>query len=90
MKLFDRSIYNIVLIHTARGWERIRVTRPHQAMPLDNIESTEAIEEIATRIINSELLQKFLLTMDGSVWEDECSDTHIERLAYDIIYKDYL
>jgi len=92
-KLFDRQIYNIVLIHVARTWERTRVTRPHEAMPLDNIESCEAIEEIATRIINNDLLQEFLEKRDGDVWDkygDGFSDSYIERVADEIIENDYL
>lgn len=91
--LFDRKIFNIILIHVARTWERIRVTRPNEAMPLDNIESCEAIEYIATTIINNELLQEFLEKRDGDLWDkygDGFSDSYIERVADEIIYANYL
>ena len=91
-KLFDREIYNIVLIHVARTWERTRVTRPHEEMSLDNIESTDAIVEIATTIINDDILQEFLVDRDGDVWDkfgDGCSDSYIERVAFEIIEKEY-
>jgi len=93
MKLFDREIYNIVLIHTARTWERIRIRQPHQEMPLDNIESTEAIEIIATLIIYDSVLQKFIENKDGQVWldtENGCSDSYIEAEAEEFIIKNYL
>tara|TARA_B100001175_G_C19169476_1_gene476789 strand:- start:28 stop:312 length:285 start_codon:yes stop_codon:yes gene_type:complete len=91
-KLFDREIYNIVLIHVSRTWERTRVTRLHEEMPLDNIESTDAIEEIATTIINDDMLQEFLADRDGDVWDkfgDGCSDSYIERVASEVIEKEY-
>ena len=92
-KLFNRAIYNIILIHTARVWERIRVKQPNQEMPLDNIESTEMIEEIATEIINDEVLQKFLISKNGNVWTDTkegMSDIYIESRAEEIISKQFL
>ena len=30
----NQEIYNIILVHTARTWERIRLTQPYQEMPL--------------------------------------------------------
>ena len=92
-KLFDRSIFNIVLIHTARTWENVRIMRPNESMPLDNIESTEAIEEIATRIMDEDLIQEFLVERDGDIWDkygDGMSDNYIDRVATEIINKDYL
>jgi len=47
MESFNRQIYNIILIHTARTWERIRLKQPFQEMPHDNIASTDYIEGIA-------------------------------------------
>ena len=93
MKLFDRSIYNIVMIHTARTWERLRIEQPNEEMPLDNICSTEAIEEIATIIINNKVLQEFLLDLDSQIWHDTLdgtSDVYIERIARDLITEEYL
>ncbi len=91
--LFDREIYNIILIHVARTWERIRLTQPHEEMPLDNIESTDAIEEISTAIINDDVLQKFLLSRSGDVWletKEGMSDIYIEARANETITKKYL
>jgi hypothetical protein len=93
MKTTKRQIFNIVLIHVARTWERARVEQPYQEMPLDNIESTEAIEEIATTIMDTDLIQEFLKEQDGQVWDkygDGCSDSYIERIAREIIEEDYL
>ena len=53
---------NTILIHTARTWERMRLLRPHQEMPYDNIESVEVIEQIADEIFRDELIQEFLRT----------------------------
>jgi hypothetical protein len=89
---FDREIYNIILIHSARAWERTRVRMPSQTMPLDNIQSTEAIEEIATEINEDDIIQRFLLERDGDIWletEQSMSDIYIEHLAIEIINRDY-
>jgi hypothetical protein len=32
MKIIDRGIYNTILIHTARTWERVRAKQPLQEM----------------------------------------------------------
>jgi hypothetical protein len=37
----DRGIYNVILIHVARTWERTRVKQKFGEMPIDNIASTE-------------------------------------------------
>lgn len=87
------QIYNIVLIHVARTWERIRVIQKYEEMPLDNIESTVAIQEIADSIMLSDVIQEFIETKDSSVWNkygDEFSDSYIERMATDIIKLNYL
>ena len=91
--LFDQEIFNIILIHTARTWERIRVKQPHQEMPIDNIESTECIEEVAIEIIYDDVVQEFLETRDWLVWvkvSGAMSDAYIESLAEQIITKNYL
>ena len=90
---FDREIFNIILIHTARTWERIRVKQPHQEMPIDNIGSTECIEEIATTINDDDVVQEFLETSDGEVWakvDGGSSDSYIESMAEQIITKNYI
>ena len=40
---FDREIYDIILVHVARTWERLRLQQPNNEMPLDNIRSAEGI-----------------------------------------------
>jgi|TARA_R100000482_G_C5043953_1_gene109631 hypothetical protein len=92
-KVFDQKIYNIILIHTARTWERIRVKQPHQEMPIDNIESTECIEEVAIEIIYDDVVQEFLETRDWLVWvkvSGAMSDAYIESLAEQIIRKNFI
>jgi len=84
MENFNRQIYNIILIHTARTWERIRLKQPFQEMPHDNIASTDYIEEIASIIIHDELIQKFIKNKNGDIWRTTkggASDSYIENLA---------
>lgn len=93
MKHFEREIHNIILIHVARTWERIRVKQPYQEMPLDNIASTEAIEEIAYDIFQKDLIQDFIQTKDGYLWDrygDGSSDVYIERIATAMILDRYI
>jgi len=92
MKNFDREIYNIILIHTTRTWERIRIKQPFQEMPLDNIESTDCIQEIATRINDDDVIQEFIKNRKGDIWIDVggASDTYIEHLAEKIITTELL
>ena len=93
----NREVYNIVLIHTARVWERIRLTQPNQEMPFDNIGSTDEIEAIATTIYNNDILQEFVkyrcCTAFG-FWVDNTdegmSDAYIENQAEYIINDEYL
>tara|TARA_R100000734_G_C3317786_1_gene111223 strand:- start:594 stop:893 length:300 start_codon:yes stop_codon:yes gene_type:complete len=91
--LFDQEIYNTILIHTARTWERIRVKQPHREMALDNIGSTECIEQVAIHIIYDDVIQEFLETRDGEVWakvDGGTSDSYIESMAEETITKHYL
>tara|TARA_R110000796_G_scaffold200989_2_gene317148 strand:+ start:148 stop:450 length:303 start_codon:yes stop_codon:yes gene_type:complete len=98
MEQVKRDIYNIILIHTARTWERIRVSKPNQEMVADNIESTELIQEISTDIFSNPIVQEFIcLKVNNSVptnfWDkegDSFSDIYIERLATEIINKNYI
>lgn len=90
---FDRHIYNIILVHVARTWERLRLEQPHQEMPLDNIESAEALPSVADFVIGTELVQEFLNDKDGNIWDkfrDGFSDVYIERISADYITKNYL
>ena len=61
-------------------------------MPYDNIESTDFIEEIATNIYEDEVIQEFIKNGDGDIWIDVggASDTYIERLAKQIITKEFI
>lgn len=89
------GLFNIVLIHTARTWERMRLEQEDEEMPLDNIESTDAIVELADEIVQDKVLQDFLTTKDKNWdWEEKsgesCSDSYIEGLAEKLIKKNYL
>ena len=98
MEIKDREIHNIILVHVARTWERIRLEQPHQEMPSDNIESANsAIPEIAYIIYNTKVIQKLInYHKDDWVWSKitngyaDFSDTYIEQKAHEIIYRDYL
>ena len=92
-----KFVFNISVVHTARTWERIRLEQPFEEMPLDNIESAEAIIEIAEEIQNDEVIQRFLKCKDYDNWDWEeetdgysFSDTYIEYLAEKIIKEKYL
>ena len=94
----NREIYNIVLVHTARTWERMRLTQPYQEMPFDNIASTEEIEHVASVIYHNDIIQGFInLTDDLSKdrwWIDNVdegmSDAYIEGQAEQILLDEYL
>ena len=91
--VIERTLFNTVLIHVARTWERIRVTRPHQEMPIDNIASTEVIEEIAFMIYSNDVVQGFLDSNDWDYWmttTNMMSDAYIEEVAFNIISKNFL
>ena len=91
--LIERTLFNTILIHVARTWERIRVTRPHQEMPFDNIASTEVIEEIAFTIYSNEVVQGFLDSNDWDYWmttTNMMSDEYIEETAFGIISKNFI
>jgi hypothetical protein len=91
-----RWLYNFILIHVARTWERIRLKQPYEEMPQDNLESSlEAIPEITEEIFNNSVMQGFILSEDKeNYWlestEDEMSDWYIERIAEELINKNYL
>ena len=89
---FDREIYDIILVHVARTWERLRLEQPHQEMPLDNIQSAEELPCVADFIIDTDLVQEFLSNNNGDVWNkfgDGCSDVYIERIAKEYIIENY-
>jgi hypothetical protein len=93
----DKIVFNISIVHTARTWERIRLERPFEEMPLDNIESAEAIIQIVDEIQNDAVIQRFIKCKDYDNWDWEketngygFSDTYIEHLAEEIIRNNYL
>ncbi len=96
--ILKEELRNIILVHTARTWERIRVKQAHVEMPQDNIMSASvAIPEIANEILQTAVMQRLLKsTGDDWDWGRETkgyaymSDCYIEQKAHEIIYNDYL
>ena len=94
----SQEIYNIILVHTARTWERMRLTQPYQEMPFDNIGSTDEIERIASVIYHNDIIQGFLNAPDDLSkdrwWIDNVdegmSDAYIEGQAEQILLDEYL
>ena len=92
------AIHNIILVHVARTWERIRLKQPYEEMPQDNLESAcNAIPEIAYDIYKSYIIQKLIdykkhdwcwMTMTKGY--AEMSDIYIEKKAEEIIYNNYI
>ncbi|MBP7845842.1 MAG: hypothetical protein KA007_00190 [Candidatus Pacebacteria bacterium] len=87
-------LFSIVLIHTARTWERLRLEQEFEEMPCDNIGSVEEIIDIAEKILEDKILKQFLKSGDDWDWEEKTSegfsDTYIEKLAEEIIKENYL
>jgi len=99
IKKKHRWMFNTILIHVARTWERVRLEQPHQEMPQDNIESAEdGIPIIAEEIFFNDIIQGFLNASEevkcDDYWEkntkEGMSDSYIEELAHKIIVKEYL
>ena len=91
----NREIYNIILVHTARTWERMRRVQPYLEMPFDNIASVEEIEHIASVIYHNDIIQGFLTDVtQEDYWVDNTdegmSDVYIENQAEHIINDEYL
>jgi len=91
----NQEIYNIILVHTARTWERMRIAQPYQEMPFDNIASVEEIEHIASVIYHNDIIQGFLTDVtQGDYWvnntDEGISDLYIESEAEGIINREYL
>lgn len=92
---FDRVLYNIILVHVARTWERIRVTQEHQEMPCDNICSAdEVMPWIADNIYEGKIIQGFINGDEDDYWlnntKEGMSDLFIEAEAERFINKNYL
>lgn len=92
--LTERELLNIIIVHTSRTWERIRLQTIFEEMPKDNIESVEDILEIADEISKDDVLQRFLTSDENWDWETESgesfSDTYIEGLAEKVIKNNYI
>lgn len=92
------AIHNIILVHVARTWERIRLKQPYEEMPQDNLESAcNAIPEIAYDIYKSYIIQKLIdYKKHDWCWRTmtkgyaEMSDIYIEKKAEEIIYNNYI
>ena len=93
MKLKELEIHNIIVIHTARTWERLRLKQPHKEMPQDNIASVNTILEIAYKILKDKVIQNFIVRQSEDVWLEtaqKMSDVYIETLAEKEIKNNYL
>ena len=96
MRISKEYLFNIILVHVSRTWERIRLKQEFQEMPYDNIESVDKIVDIAQNILNDKVIQKFYETIYVNEWDwgketsEGCSDAYIERLATELIYSDIL
>jgi hypothetical protein len=99
IKKKHRWMFNYILIHVARTWERTRLEQPHQEMPQDNIESAEdGIPTIAEQIFFNDIIQGFLNASEevksddywGKNTKESMSDWYIESLAEKIIIEEYL
>lgn len=93
----ETMVFNDILIHTARTWERIRLNQENQEMGFDNIESCDCIVSVASEIFESEVIQKFVnasrnerMGFWGRETKESFSDDYIENLAHDKICNDYL
>lgn len=94
MDTFKTYVFNVVLVHVARTWERIRLEQPYQEMPFDNIESVDEIVSIADSIMEDVVIKDFILNHNDPNWSWEertggiCfSDQYIELLAQTKIFK---
>jgi hypothetical protein len=93
MKNSERQLFNIVLIHVARSWERVRLEQDFEEMPQDNLESLESIQDIATEIMDDKHIVMFLKSKENDYFithTNEMSDTYIENLATKIIKQHYI
>jgi hypothetical protein len=97
IKKKHRWMFNYILIHVARTWERMRLADPYEEMPQDNIESAEsAIPDIAERIFFNHIIQGFLNASEevkDNYWQEKTntmSDWYIEGEAERIIKENYL
>jgi hypothetical protein len=93
-----KFIWNYVLVNVSRTWERTRIEQKNQEMPLDNIESVDAIVEISDKIYNGSVIQGFIDANEIGIVNDYwvkntiegMSDLFIEAEAKRIIREDFL
>lgn len=99
IKKKDRWMFNTILIHVARTWERVRLEQPFEEMPQDNIESSEdGIPTVAEEIFFNDIIQGFLNASEevkcDDYWskntKEGMSDWYIESVAEKLIIKDFL
>jgi len=94
----NRWMFNLILIHVARTWERVRMEQEYFEMPQDNLESADdAIPNIAQEIFDNDIIQGFLNAKGDEqieYWDDNTeqgmSDWYIEAVAEEKIKTDYL
>lgn len=93
----DLWMFNNILVHVSRTWERIRLEQPNQEMPLDNIQSVDEIVLIADEIFLSDVIQKFLNASEeeknNNFWEKNVGtmfDWYVELTAEVRIKNEYL
>ena len=97
-KNMKQFMWNYVLVNVSRTWERARMETKHQEMPLDNIESVDAIIEISETIYNGSVIQGFIYANEIGIVNDYwvkhtaegMSDSFIEAEAERIIKQDFL
>ncbi len=88
-----KQLHNIIVVHTARTWERLRLKQPYKEMPQDNIASVNTILEIAYKILKDKVIQDFIVRQSENVWletDQGMSDVYIETLAEKEIKNNYL
>lgn len=99
IKQRETELYNLILVHVSRTWERIRFQQVSQEMPQDNITSSyDAIPNITNHIFNSDMIRRIRDKGCFSNWDwgkeskgyAYSSDTYIEQKAREIIYRDFL
>ena len=90
----SQNLFNTILVHVARTWERTRLEQEYNEMPCDNIASVDEIVQIADEILQDEIIQEFLNTDDKNDFfmrkTSLLSDSYIEKLAKNIITKNFI
>ena len=92
-KELEDNIHNIIVVHTARTWERLRLKQAYEEMHQDNIASVDTILQIAYKILKDKVIQDFIVRQSEDVWletDQGMSDVYIESLAEKEIKNNYL